>query len=77
MFTKKELQFIKSSLNNVIHQNQGILDIKEMNKEARAMLFDITTKIAMTQRGDDVSAYNSLFNHLQEQKKEMQNAKNK
>lgn len=77
MFTKNELEFIKTTLNTILHGSHGLLDVKEMNKEARAMLFDITSKIMMKQRGDDPSTWKSLFNHLQEQKKEMQNAKNK
>ena len=68
MFTKNELEFIKDSLNCVLRGNQELLDVKEMNKEARAMLFDATTKIMMKQRGEDTNTYKTLVEHLQEQR---------
>ena len=58
MFTKNELEFIKTTLNNVMYGR--VVDVNEMNKEARAMLFDITSKIMMKQRGDDPSTWKSL-----------------
>ena len=58
MFTKNELEFIKTTLNNVMYGR--VVDVNEMNKEARAMLFDITSKIMMKQRGDDPSTWNPL-----------------
>ena len=58
MFTKNELEFIKTTLNNVMYGR--VVDVNEMNKEAMAMLFDITSKIMMKQRGDDPSTWKSL-----------------
>lgn len=58
MFTKNELEFIKTTLNNVMYGR--VVDVNEMNKEARAMLFDITSKIMMKQRGDDPSTWKPL-----------------
>jgi|TARA_R110002124_G_scaffold147923_1_gene313366 hypothetical protein len=58
MFTKNELEFIKTTLNNVMYGR--VVDVNEMNKEAMAMLFDITSKIMMKQRGDDPSTWNPL-----------------
>ena len=61
MFTKNELEFIKDCLNYVLYQSQESLDVNKMNKEARAMLFDITSKIMMKQRGDDPSTWKPLL----------------
>ena len=58
MFTKNELEFIKTTLNNVMYGR--VVDVNEMNKEAMAMLFDITSKIMMKQRGDDPSTWKPL-----------------
>tara|TARA_R110000824_G_scaffold126285_2_gene285789 strand:+ start:1224 stop:1436 length:213 start_codon:yes stop_codon:yes gene_type:complete len=68
MFTKNELEFIKDCLNCVLHGNQELLDVKEMDKESRAMLFDVTTKIMMKQRGEDTNTYKTLVEHLHLQK---------
>ena len=68
MFTKNELEFIKTTLNNVMYGR--VVDVNEMNKEARAMLFDVTTKIMMKQRGEDTNTYKTLVEHLHEQKTE-------
>ena len=68
MFTKNELEFIKDCLNYVLYQSQESLDVNKMNKEARAMLFDITSKIMIKQRGDDPSTWKSLVEMVDEQK---------
>jgi hypothetical protein len=65
MFTKNELEFIKTTLNNVMYGR--VVDVNEMNKEARAMLWDITSKIMMKQRGDDPSTWKSLLDMVKDE----------
>ena len=61
MFTKNELELIKTTLNNLWLSESRVVGVNKMSKEERAMLFDITSKIMMKQRGDDPSTWKPLL----------------
>lgn len=60
MFTKNELELIKTILNTILYGSHESLDVYEYNMESRATLFDIASKIMMKQRGDDPSTWKPL-----------------
>ena len=70
MFTKNELELIKTTLNNVLFNEKMYgrrVSVNEMSKEERALLFDITSKIMMKQRGDDPSTWESLVDLVKDE----------
>ena len=67
MFTKNELELIKTTLNNVWLSESRVVGVNKMSKEERAMLFDITSKIMMKQRGDDPSTWKSLLDMVKDE----------